>query len=293
VRELLAVGLGEILWDVLPDARMLGGAPANFAYHVNALGGTGIPVSCVGDDELGREALVRLVEAGLNIDAVTVDPGRPTGTVDARVDKSGVATYEFPDNVAWDFITIGDLALDLAAKADAICFGTLAQRSSVSRRAVHDFLRAAPDALKVYDINLRQDFFTAEVIAESLDVADVLKINDDELGVVAGIFSLPGGEEAALRALMKTHHLELGVLTRGGEGSLVVSPDSVVDCAGHPIEVVDTIGAGDSFTAALVVAYLSGMSLDEVGVFASRVAGYVCGHAGAMPDMPEDFILLR
>lgn len=289
MRQLLAIGLGEILWDVLPDARLLGGAPANFAYHVNALGGTGLPVSRVGDDELGREALSQLVANGLNIDAVSVDPDHPTGTVDARVDADGVATYTFPDDVAWDFISVDDAALALAAKADAICFGTLAQRSPVSRQAIHAFLRAAPGALKVYDINLRQDFYTPEIIAESLNLADVLKINDDELAVAIEMFALPGGEESALRALMDAHSLKLAVLTRGGEGSLVVSPDGVAELGGQPTEVVDTIGAGDSFTAALVVAYLNSLSLDEINAFATRVAAYVCGQAGAMPAMPDEF----
>ena len=291
MKRLLAIGLGEILWDVLPDSRMLGGAPANFAYHMNALGGAGIPVSRVGDDELGREALSILATNGLIIDAVSVDPEHPTGTVDARLDAHGAATYVFPDNVAWDFITLDPAALDLAAKADAVCFGTLAQRSPVSRAAIRDFLWAAEDALKILDINLRQDFYSPAMIADSLALADVLKINDDELAAVSGMFSLPGDERDALRALMDRHGLALCVLTRGERGSLVLSPDGESDLPGTPVDVADTIGAGDAFTAALTLARLSGRSLDETNRYAARVAAWVCARPGGMPYMPDDLRL--
>ncbi|OIQ49587.1 2-dehydro-3-deoxygluconokinase [Pseudodesulfovibrio hydrargyri] len=287
MQPILAVGLGEILWDVLPDTRMLGGAPANFAYHVNALGGAGVPVSRVGDDDLGREALSLLVRRRLNIDAVSLDPDHPTGTVDARVDADGVATYVFPDDVAWDFLALDQSALTLAARADAVCFGSLAQRAETSRRAIHRFLGAANKALKVFDINLRQDFYTPEILSASLDAADVLKINDTELGVVTSLFSLPPGERPALRALMARHHLDLAVLTRGGKGSLLLSPDAVSDLSGEPVEVVDTIGAGDAFTAALVLGHLQQWPLDRINRYAAKVAAHVCSQPGAMPEMPE------
>ena len=293
MRQILAVGLGEILWDVLPDKRMLGGAPANFAYHVNGLGGVGMPVSCVGDDDLGHEALSLMAGRGLNIDAVCVDPTHPTGTVDASVDEAGVATYVFPDDVAWDFLSLNEPALHLAAKADAVCFGTLAQRSEQSRDAIRQFLDAATAALKVYDINLRQQFFTSRIIAESLDAADVLKINDDELALVSDMFSLPHGEREALENLTRRHDLRLAVLTRGSRGSLIVAPDGISDLPGEPTEVVDTIGAGDSFTAALVLAFLNDRSLDEINRYATQVAAYVCGCSGAMPEMPESLRFSR
>ncbi|WP_319541645.1 carbohydrate kinase [uncultured Pseudodesulfovibrio sp.] len=289
--SVLAVGLGEILWDVLPDKRMLGGAPANFAYHINALGGEGVPVSCVGDDDLGREALSLLVMRGLNTDAIVVNGEHPTGIVDAHVDAQGVATYVFPDNVAWDFLSLNEAALALAAKTRAVCFGTLAQRSEISRKAIRQFLDAASGALKVYDINLRQNFYTTEIISQSLDLADVLKINDDELALVTRMLSLPEGEREALETLMFQHSLKMGVLTRGEKGSLIVSPDGFSDLSGQPNEIMDTIGAGDSFTAALVLAYLDGQSLDEMNRYATRVAAYVCGCPGAMPKMPESYRL--
>jgi fructokinase len=291
MQPILAVGLGEILWDVLPGTRMLGGAPANFAYHVNALGGAGVPVSRVGDDDLGREALSLLVCRGLNIDAVSLDHEHPTGTVDARVDAEGVATYVFPDDVAWDFLTLDTCALTLASNTDAVCFGSLAQRAETARRAVHRFLDAAQKALKVFDINLRQDFYTPETLAASLDAANVLKINDAELDAVTSLFSLPQGEQPALRALMERHGLGLAVLTRGDKGSLLLSADTVSDLPGEPVEVVDTIGAGDAFTAALVLGYLKQWPLDEINRYAARVAAYVCSQPGAMPEMPGELRL--
>lgn len=287
MKPFLAIGLGEILWDVLPTGRKLGGAPANFAYHVSSLGGVGIPVSRIGDDDLGREALEQLVSHGLNIDSISTDPTYPTGTVDALVDAHGVATYVFPDNVAWDVLVLDEKALDLAAKAAAICFGTLAQRSDVSRKSIHAFLEAAPDALKIYDINLRQDFYSPEIIQASLTLADLLKINDDELALISEMFSLPSDKRAALTALMNTHNLKLAVLTQGDKGSLILSPDGFSDLPGQPTIIADTIGAGDSFTAAVALAYLHGHSLNEINRYATKVAAYVCGQAGAMPKMPD------
>jgi len=293
LQPFLAIGLGEILWDMLPEGRRLGGAPANFAYHVNALGGVGIPVSCVGDDALGKEALERLSSHSIVIDAISIDRERPTGTVDVQIDELGTATYSFPDDVAWDFLSLDEVALEYAVKADAICFGTLAQRSEVSRQAIRALLEAAPAALKIFDINLRQKFYSPEIIASSLAWADVLKINDQELAIVSEMFSLPSGERAALEALMETHGLGLAVLTRGSRGSLIISPDHFSDLPGQPTGVVDTIGAGDSFTAAMAMAYLQGNSLDEINRHAAMVAAYVCGHSGAMPKIPRGLRLGR
>lgn len=287
--KLTAIGLGEILWDVLPEGRKLGGAPANFAYHVNALGGTGIPVSRIGDDSLGRETMAELTEHDISTDHISIDPAHPTGTVDAAIDSQGVATYTFPDDVAWDFLTFNEPTMTLAPVADAICFGTLAQRSRTSKQAIHTFLKGAPQALKIYDINLRQEFYSSNRIRTSLALADVLKINDDELKLVADMFCLPSDERAALRTLVSRYDLKLAVLTRGSEGSLILSPNGESDLPGQPTTIIDTIGAGDSFTAAMALAYLHGKSLDEINRYATHVAAYVCGQAGAMPTMPEDF----
>jgi len=289
--QFTAIGLGEILWDVLPDGRKLGGAPANFAYHVNQLGGIGIPVSRVGSDDLGREALDILRSNGIDTSYVSIDPVHPTGTVDAAIDEHGVATYTFPESVAWDYIVSDTAALELVASADVICFGTLAQRASVARKSVRACLRAASAALKVYDINLRQNFYTPDRIHNSLSMADVLKINDEELAMVIGMFDLPHGERMALDELIERYNLKLAVLTRGSEGALILSPSDISDLPGQPTPVVDTIGAGDSFTAALALAYLYGRSLEEINRYAMRVAAYVCGQAGAMPPMPDELRL--
>jgi fructokinase len=283
--EITAIGLGELLWDMLPGGRQLGGAPANFAYHMNSLGGVGIPVSRVGDDALGRDAVAELTGRGLSCDHVGLDPAHPTGTVGAVLDAEGVATYHFPDDVAWDFLSFGPATVALADSVQAVCFGSLAQRSPVSRRSVRALLRAAPHALRIFDVNLRQHFHDQDVIRASLRLAHVLKINDDELREVSRLFCLPDGERAALETLIRRHDLRLAVLTRGGRGSLIVSPDGVSDLPGRAVAVVDTIGAGDAFTAAMTLAYLDGASLDEINAYASAVAAFVCSRAGAMPSM--------
>ena len=280
-----ALGVGEILWDVLPDGRHLGGAPANFAYHVNALGGTGIPVSRVGNDDLGCETLAALSDKGVAVEHVATDPAHPTGTVLAELDADGVAAYTFPDDVAWDFLAPDDAALDLAARADAICFGTLAQRSPVSRKGVRRLLRAAPDALKIYDINLRQDFYDAGTIRASLGLADVLKLNDGELAVLTAMFCLPEDARSALDVLVRRYDLRLAALTRGSRGSLLAAPGGSSDLAGSPVEIVDTIGAGDAFTAAMALAFLGGAALDEVNRYAAEVAAAVCTRQGGMPEL--------
>lgn len=285
-----AAGIGEILWDMLPNGKKLGGAPANFAYHFKALGGESITISRVGDDPLGREALNILEKHDLDISAVTIDPQHPTGQVDVTVDTAGVASYEFPDTVAWDFIEANEAARSALPALDAVCFGTLAQRSETSRRSIQTLLRQLPKkTLKVFDINLRKDFFSKKIILNSLELADVLKINDDELDVVAPLVGLRGDQQTVLQKLAKQHSLTLGVLTRGGEGSLLVTTDQVSDFAGVATQVIDTIGAGDSFTAALALAWLRGEPLDAINRYASEVAAYVCTQAGAMPPIPDSF----
>ncbi len=291
--KFIGAGIGEILWDMLPRGKKLGGAPANFSYHLNALGGQGLPVSRIGDDDLGREALNILSDHGLDTGHVSIDPQHPTGRVDVSVDSSGVASYVFPDNVAWDHLTIGPDDLELAASLDAVCFGTLAQRGEKSREAIRTFLLSAKKALKIFDINLRQDFHSQDLISRSLELADVLKINDDELAVVSEMFSLGPDQRESLRSLMRSFGLELAVLTRGKAGSLIIDGESESDLPGQSVSVADTIGAGDAFTAAMALARLSGMGLREMNEYASRVAAFVCTQRGAMPEMPQHFRLQK
>ncbi|CCH49645.1 carbohydrate kinase family protein [Pseudodesulfovibrio piezophilus] len=286
-----ALGLGEILWDILPSGRKLGGAPANFAYHINALGGLGIPVSSIGDDDLGEETLEVLERSGLETSCISRHPFAPTGTVNAVIDAQGVATYLFPDNVAWDYLNFSTLTRHRATSADIICFGTLAQRSETSRTAITDLLRSAPQALRIFDINLRQNFYSPTLIQDSLALANVLKINDEELHILKAMFSLPTDETDALELLRAQYALELLVLTRGENGSLLMTEDALSDLPGVPTRVVDTIGAGDSFTAAVALASLHGHNLDTINRYATRVAAHVCGQSGAMPPIPKQLTI--
>ena len=275
------VGIGEILWDMLPTGKALGGAPANFAYHAQRLGEEGWAVSAIGDDPLGAEIMDIVKDKKLhNLIAVT---DKPTGTVQVSLDAKGVPTYNIMEDVAWDNIPFTPEMEALAARTDAVCFGSLVQRMG-SRESVLKFLRATrPGALRVFDINLRQHYYGAEVIDESLRLSDILKINDEEIRIVADMFQLEGDDIAACRALIRRYGLKLVILTKGADGSVVVTEKETIPQAVNPVKVVDTVGAGDSFTAAFVVAYLRGDSLADAQRLANETAAYVCSCKGAMP----------
>ena len=276
------VGIGEILWDMLPSGKALGGAPANFAYHAGRLGEEGWAVSAVGDDALGREILDLVKSKGLrNLIAVT---DKPTGTVQVELDDRGVPAYNIMEDVAWDNIPFTPEMEELAKRADAVCFGSLVQRMN-SRPSVMRFIRAMrPDALKVFDINLRQHYYSCEVLEESLMLADILKINDEEIRIVAGMLGLSDDAVTACRELIGNFGLRLVILTKGPEGSEVITADKVIPQGVDDVEIVDTVGAGDSFTAAFTVAYLRGDTLAEAQRLASATASYVCSRKGAMPE---------
>lgn len=281
----IVIGLGEILFDIVGSSEELGGAPANFAYHAGRLGADAYIISTIGDDLRGKKAIDELEKRKLTTEAITVSPGHETGYVRADIDEEGIASYHFPDDIAWDNITLSNLAIELVQQADGICFGTLAQRSEVSRKAIAKCLDLAPEkAIKVYDINLRQNFYSKEIIQSSLKYADMLKLNDDELPVVADFFGLQGNPKEILNSLVRDFNLQLAVLTRGGEGSLLVSPAGASDHPGTPVEdLKDTIGAGDSFTASTLINLLKGKELDIINQEANQVAATVCGFRGAMP----------
>ncbi len=288
MKKFTIAGIGELLWDVLPEGEVIGGAPVNFAYHATALGAKGIPISTVGRDARGRKALAELRERGVDISAISIAEDYSTGYVTATVDEEGKASYIFPEEVAWDHLQINTYAENLRASLDAVCFGSLAQRSTYSRRVIHGFLDSlGPKTVKVFDINLRQNFYTPEVIDASLKRTDIFKLNEEELPVLAKLLELPGPGEKWLAGLVKRYNLQLAILSRGDGGSLLLNRKSSSDHKGIVISVMDTIGAGDSFTAAATIGYLQGLPLERINERANRIAAYVCSQRGGMPHMPE------
>ncbi|UCC21954.1 MAG: carbohydrate kinase [Planctomycetota bacterium] len=289
-RKFIMVGLGEILWDMLPEGKQLGGAPANFAYHAQALGGQGVVVSCIGDDDLGKEILGCLDEMKLDSKYVAVDGGHPTGTVTIRLDENGKPDYIIHENVAWDFIPSSSALLSLAGETDAVCFGSLCQRSEVSQKTVRSFLTATrPDCIRLFDINIRQSYYNEDVVRTMLKLSNVLKLNDEELVIVAGLLGIKGSDTNVLSELTKRYELSLIALTKGPEGSRLYTGSRDCECEAAPIDkIADTVGAGDAFSAAIAIGWLRGDDLDRINAKASRVASFVCSQSGATPPLAED-----
>lgn len=285
--EKTVVGLGEALFDCLPTGRKLGGAPANFAYHVSQFGLTGYAVSAIGNDELGKEITDTFDKVGLHYILPVVN--EPTGTVQVTLDDKGIPQYEICLGVAWDNIPFTDEMKALAQKADAACFGSLAQRSEVSRATINAFLDAMPkDALKVFDINLRQHWYSREVIETSLQKSNILKINDEEILVVKSLLELQGTTYGELcLELIRHYDLQMVILTCGTEGSYVFSEQEESFLPTPKVQVADTVGAGDSFTGAFVALLLQGKSIREAHEMAVKVSAFVCTQAGAMPQYEE------
>lgn len=288
--ERYIVGLGEALWDLLPEGAKLGGAPANFAYHAGQFGHASMAVSALGNDARGDQTIRALEEKGLRYIMPRVD--YPTGTVGVRLDADGVPTYDIKTNVAWDNIPFTPEIEAVAKQCSAVCFGSLAQRSDVSRKTIGQFLEAtADDCLKIFDINLRGDFYTGEIISESMRRANILKINDEELVIVGKMFNIPAlSMEDKCRHLLDTYELDLLVLTCGTQGSYVFTPGGRSFRETPKIQVVDTVGAGDSFTGSFVAALLSGMSVARAHELAVDVSAFVCTQGGAMPQLPAELM---
>jgi fructokinase len=283
------VGLGEILWDMFPEGKALGGAPANFAYHVGQLGLDSLAISAIGDDLSGDEIVSILDDKGL--DHLVEKTAYPTGTVRVTLDGQGIPSYEIVRNVAWDNIPFTARIEEVARNCRAVCFGSLAQRSRGSREAIGRFLEAMPArSLKIFDINLRQDFYSNEVIESSLRAADILKINDDELAVLSDMFSIKGSDKEVCTGIMDTWRLNGIILTKGTEGSVVVMDTGAISFMSTPlVEVADTVGAGDAFTAAFTVAHLAGCPTEEAHALAVEISAYVCTRRGAMPPLPDRY----
>jgi fructokinase len=286
----IVVGLGEVLWDLLPTGKQLGGAPANFAYHAHELGADTRVITRIGSDALGREILNRFEALGLRSDYVGIDSKAPTGTVSVELSSDGQPRFTIHTDVAWDNLQITDLALALMARADAVCFGSLAQRNAVARDAIRAMVAATPaESLRVFDINLRQQFFSRETIQRSLELANVLKINDQELPVLAKMFGLHGEPRAQIEDLASKFNLVAVALTRGARGSLLFSKGRFSEHSGLQVRLVDSVGAGDAFTAAMVIGFLLGCDLDEINKRANALAAYVCSQTGATPPIPDQF----
>lgn len=286
----IVVGMGEALWDVLPEGKKIGGAPANFAYHVSQFGLPSRVVSAVGNDPLGREIVENFTSKGLN--HLIEEVPYPTGTVQVEIDPAGVPQYDIKENVAWDNIPYTARLEALAGQTRAVCFGSLAQRNIVSRDTINRFLDAMPqtaDSLVVFDVNLRQGFYTKEILCNSMKRCNILKINDEELVTVSRMFGYPGIDlQDKCWILLGKYNLRMLILTCGINGSYVFTPGNVSFQPTPKVEVADTVGAGDSFTAAFIASLLKGKSVAEAHALAVRTSAFVCTRKGAMPELPPD-----
>ena len=286
----VVVGMGEALWDVLPEGKKIGGAPANFAYHVSQFGLSSCVVSAVGADALGKEIIENFTSKGLN--QLIAEVPYPTGTVQVEIDQAGVPQYEIKENVAWDNIPYTAHLEALAEKTKAVCFGSLAQRNVISRSTINRFLDAMPDDdnnLVVFDVNLRQGFYNKEILCNSMKRCNILKINDEELVTVSRMFGYPGIDlQDKCWILLGKYNLKMRILTCGINGSYVFTPGNVSFQPTPKVEVADTVGAGDSFTAAFISSILKGKSVAEAHSLAVRTSAYVCTKKGAMPILPPE-----
>ncbi len=285
------VGIGELLFDVFPEHKALGGAPTNFAYHCQQLGHEAISISAIGRDPLGQE--IREELCARQLPTILQESDYPTGTVQVTLSSKGSPTYEISEGVAWDDIHFNEELRSLAQRTDAVCFGSLAQRSETSRSTILSFLEAMPaGSLRIFDINLRLHYYTREVIHTSLEHTDLLKLNDEEVPILAQLLGIEGDMEAICRQLLERYSLQAVILTRGAAGCSIYHSKGSIFHPSASIEVVDTVGAGDSFTAGFVSALLAGRNYLEAVALATRVAAFVCSHPGAMPTLPPHYCLV-
>jgi len=286
------VGLGEVLWDIFPDRACLGGAPANFAYMTALLGDRGIVASRVGDDRLGQEAMWHLKASGLDTSHVQIDAVHPTGTVLIQLDSKGQAEYKFGEDVAWDHLEWTEQWQELALCADAVCFGSLAQRAVDSRSVIRKFLQAVrADAARIFDVNLRQAFYSAEILRVALLHANIMKVNHEELPRIMELFGEKfSDEKEAACWFAEEFGVKLVCVTRGHRGSLLVCDGKKHEHPGFTVKVADTVGAGDAFTAALVHHWLRRTPLEEMNLAANRLGAWVASQEGAMPAADESVL---
>lgn len=280
-------GLGEVLWDVFPEGKRLGGAPANFAAHAQQLGAHGFVLSAVGKDVLGSEAVVKLDQYGIDLTGLLEIAPFPTGTVRVHLDHRRNPSYEIQENVAWDHIPLQLSITNIAKHLDAVCFGTLAQRNITSQNTILKTLRATPEnCLKVFDLNFRKNFYHTEMILQSIDLTDVVKMNEEEFEEIRSLFSLPSNTQKAMMSLMERFDLKLAMLTLGGNGSIMMSQNDYSELkANQSVQVKSTVGAGDAFTAAAVMGWLNQKPLDKIHHKSSDLAAYVCSQLDAVPKI--------
>lgn len=287
----LVIGLGELLWDCFEDERRPGGAPANVAFQANQLGCQGTVVTRVGQDDLGTELLEFLKQQGLSIDYVQVDKSFPTGTVTVKYSDANDPQYTIHEHVAWDHLEFNDDLAVLMQQSQAVCFGTLAQRETASREAIHQCLSATGEnCLVVYDVNLRQEYYERSWIERSLAAAKMVKLNQDEVGKLGKVLGLSADSlEQFANQVQGEYGLEAVCVTRGAEGCLIYAGGQEYNIPGSPVEVADAVGAGDAFTAALISRRLLGWGWEQAALFANRVGGLVASQSGAMPVLKQEF----
>lgn len=283
----IVVGLGELIWDLLPDGKHLGGAPTNFAYISSLLGNTSILASRVGDDDLGREACARLVRMGIVTDFLQYDRDHPTGTVGVQIDERGEARFSMNEDSAWDYLDWTMRWHELAARADIVCFGTIAQRESQARATILRFVeQTRPNALRIFDVNLRHAFFSADMLARSLELTTIVKLNIDELTRISGMLGLDAPNEQSLaRQMLDKFEIELVAITRGEKGSLLISEREEINHPGFKVDIADTIGAGDAFAAVLAHYYRRRVPLKMISEAANRMGSWIATQVGATPEV--------
>ncbi len=275
------ISIGEILWDIFPDKKILGGAPANFVFHARQFGSDATLFTALGNDQQGIELEENAVKAGIIMQSSRVS--HPTGIADIFLNNEQVPTYKLNDNCSWDHIPLTNKLKKFAEKADLIVFGTIAQRNIESRNTIQEALKLSKSFSKIlFDINLRLDFYSKEIIEESLNAANYLKLNDEEESVLQNLFN------KNIEQIISDFNLELAILTLGPKGSKIITSNSMSECPAAKCKIVDTVGAGDSFTAFFIINYLKGMSISESQKKASKVAAYVCAHNGATVQIPKD-----
>lgn len=287
----LVVGLGEVLWDMLPEGRKIGGAPVNFAYHAGQFGIDTMAVSAIGNDKLGEDTIAEM--NGKHLNHIFPSVPYPTGSVQVSLDEKGVPAYDIKENVAWDNIPFTNEIESVARSCQAVCFGSLAQRNTVSRSTIRIFIESTPDGcIRIFDINLRQNFYTSNVIRDSLELCNILKINDEEIMLVSRMFNYDSSNiENVCRTIMEDFSLEMVILTCGTKGSYIFTKDDVSFMPTPKVNVADTVGAGDSFTGSFCAAILRGLPVAEAHKKAVEVSAYVCTQNGAMPEIPESMKL--